>query len=224
MDGFMNLFQSINWHQMAVAFQETMLMTFVSFGLSAVIGLLLGVILYITQENGLWPKVYLFRVLDFLVNVFRAIPFIILLFIIVPLTTFLIGTMLGSKAAIPGLTLCAIPFYARMCLIAFNEVDKGTIEASKAMGADNLQIMMKVVLPESSPALVSGLAMLGINLIGYTTMAGAIGGGGLGNLAYLYGFARRDDAILYTATAIIVVIVFLIQFAGDTVAKKIDKR
>lgn len=216
--------QTINWNQMLTAFQETMLMSIVSFGLSAILGLILGVILYITQDNGLWPKTILFRVLDFLVNVFRAIPFIILVFIIVPLTTFLVGTMLGSKAAIPGLTICAIPFYARMCLIAFNEVDKGTIEASKAMGASNLEIMTKVVLPESSPALISGLAMLGINLVGYTAMAGAIGGGGLGNLAYMYGFARRDPMILYTATAIIVVIVFLIQYIGDTVAKKIDKR
>lgn len=216
--------QTINWNQMLTAFQETILMSIVSFGLSAILGLILGVILYITQDNGLWPKTILFRVLDFLVNVFRAIPFIILVFIIVPLTTFLVGTMLGSKAAIPGLTICAIPFYARMCLIAFNEVDKGTIEASKAMGASNLEIMTKVVLPESSPALISGLAMLGINLVGYTAMAGAIGGGGLGNLAYMYGFARRDPMILYTATAIIVVIVFLIQYIGDTVAKKIDKR
>ena len=216
--------QAINWEQIIVAFQETLLMTFVSFSLSAILGLILGIILYITQENGLWPKAFIFRILDFLVNVFRAVPFIILVFIIVPLTTFLVGTMLGSKAAIPGLTICAIPFFARMCLIAFNEVDKGTIEASKAMGASNVEIMFKVVLPESSPALISGLAMLGINLVGYTAMAGAIGGGGLGNLAYMYGFARRNPLILYTATAIIVVIVFLIQYVGDIVAKKIDKR
>lgn len=216
--------QAINWEQIIVAFQETLLMTFVSFSLSAILGLILGIILYITQENGLWPKAFIFRILDFLVNVFRAVPFIILVFIIVPLTTFLVGTMLGSKAAIPGLTICAIPFFARMCLIAFNEVDKGTIEASKAMGASNVEIMFKVVLPESSPALISGLAMLGINLVGYTAMAGAIGGGGLGNLAYMYGFARRNPLILYTATAIIVVIVFLIQYVGDTVTKKIDKR
>lgn len=224
MSEFMNLIQSINWNQMLTACEETLLMTFVSFGLSAILGLILGIVLYVTQENGLWPKVFLFRILDFLVNVFRAIPFIILLCILVPFTRFLVGTMLGSKAAIPSLTICAIPFYARMCLIAFNEVNKGTIEASKAMGANNFQIMLKVVLPESSPALISGLAMLGINLVGYTAMAGAIGGGGLGNLAYLYGFARRDDVILYSATAIIVAIVFLIQFVGDKIAKNIDKR
>lgn len=218
------LLAAINWEQMLTALLETLLMSGVSIAVSAVLGLLLGIILYVTQEGGLWPKVILFRILDFLVNVFRAIPFIILLFIIIPLTMFLVGSMLGAKAAIPGLIICAIPFYARMSLIAFNEVSKGTIEASKAMGASNFEIVMKVVIPEASPALISGLAMLGINLVGYTAMAGAIGGGGLGNLAYMYGFARRNPAILYTATVIIVAIVFLIQFVGDKVARKIDKR
>ena len=218
------LLSAINWEQMLTALLETLLMSGVSIAVSAILGLLLGIILYVTQEDGLWPKVILFRILDFLVNVFRAIPFIILLFIMIPLTMFLVGSMLGAKAAIPGLIICAIPFYARMSLIAFNEVNKGTIEASKAMGASNFEIVMKVVIPEASPALVSGLAMLGINLVGYTAMAGAIGGGGLGNLAYMYGFARRNPAILYTATIIIVAIVFLIQFVGDKVAKKIDKR
>ena len=111
-----------------------------------------------------------------------------------------------------------------MCVIAFTEVDRGTIEASKAMGANNWQIITKVLLPESMPALVSGITVTGISLISYTAMAGAIGAGGLGNLAYLYGFVRRNDAVLYTATAIIVIIVFTMQWIGDTAVKKIDKR
>ena len=111
-----------------------------------------------------------------------------------------------------------------MCVIAFQDVDKGTIEAAKAMGASNGQIIFKVLLPESMPAIVSGIAVTGISLVGYTAMAGAIGAGGLGNLAYMYGFARRNDAILYSSTVIIVLIVFVIQWIGDAIVKKIDKR
>lgn len=216
--------QAINWEQMFTSIGQTLLMTLVPLIVSVILGLILGIILYITQKDGLCPQAFIFRILDVSVNIFRAIPFIILLFLIVPLTKLLVGTMLGPMAAIPGLTICAIPFFARMCQIAFNEVDKGTIEASKAMGASNTEIMLKVVIPESSPALVSSVAMLAINLVGYTAMAGAVGGEGLGNLAYMYGFARRNAPILYTATAIIVVIVFLIQYVGDVFAKKIDKR
>ena len=216
--------QAINWEQMVTSIGQTLLMTLVPLVVSVILGLILGIILYITQKDGLCPQAFIFRVLDISVNIFRAIPFIILLFLIVPLTKLLVGTMLGPMAAIPGLTLCAIPFFARMCQIAFNEVDKGTIEASKAMGASNVEIMFKVVIPESSPALVSSVAMLAINLVGYTAMAGAVGGEGLGNLAYMYGFARRNAPILYTATAIIVLIVFLLQYIGDVAAKKIDKR
>ena len=164
------------------------------------------------------------RITDVIVNVLRAIPFLILLILLIPLTRALVGTMLGAKAALPPLIAAATPFFARMCVIAFQEVDKGTIEASKSMGASNGQIIWKVLLPESLPAIVSGIAVTGISLVGYTAMAGAIGAGGLGNLAYMYGFARRNNAVLYTATVIIVLIVFAIQWVGDAIVKKIDKR
>lgn len=215
---------AINWEQMFVAFKETLLMSFISLFFAVIFGLIVGILLYVTQKDSLHPLGFFNRIADFLVNVFRAIPFIILLILIIPLTKMLVGSMLGYKAAIPSLVLCAVPFYARMCLIAFNEVDKGTIEASKAMGANNFEIMFKVVLPESAPALVSGIALLGINLIGYTAMAGAIGSGGLGNLAYMYGYARRDVPVLYTSTIIIVIIVFIVQYIGDVITRKIDKR
>lgn len=218
------ILQAINWEQMYTSTLQTLAMTFLPLVIATILGLLLGIVLYVTQKDGLLPQPFIFRILDFIINIFRAIPFIILVCVIVPLTTIIVGTMLGTKAAMPGLTICAIPFFARMCQIAFNEVDKGTIEASKAMGASNFAIMMKVVIPESAPALVSSITMLAVNLVGYTAMAGTVGGEGLGNLAYMYGFARRNPSILYTATAIIVVIVFVIQYVGDVVAKKIDKR
>ena len=199
-------------------------MTFVSLFFAAIFGLLIGILLYCTQTGGLLQNKVLNRIVDIIVNVLRAIPFLILLILLIPLTRALVGTMLGAKAALPPLIFASTPFFARMCVIAFQDVDKGTIEAAKAMGASNSQIIFKVLLPESMPAIVSGIAVTGISLVGYTAMAGAIGAGGLGNLAYMYGFARRNDAILYSSTVIIVLIVFVIQWVGDAVVKKIDKR
>lgn len=214
----------IDWDMMNVAIQETLFMTFVSLLVAVVIGFILGIILYITQDDGLYPNKVVNRVLDFLVNLFRAIPFIILIFLLLKFTTAIVGTMLGAKAALPALIISSAPFYARMCMIALNEVDKGTIEASKAMGASNVQIITKVLLPEAKPALISSITVMGISLTGYTAMAGCIGAGGLGNLAYMYGFVRQNFAVMYTATFFVLVIVFVIQGIGDYIVKKVDKR
>ncbi|MCI6746269.1 methionine ABC transporter permease [Stecheria intestinalis] len=215
---------TLNVEQLLQAVWETVYMTFVSLFFAAIFGLLIGILLYCTQTGGLLQNKVLNRIVDIIVNVLRAIPFLILLILLIPLTRALVGTMLGAKAALPPLIFASTPFFARMCVIAFQDVDKGTIEAAKAMGASNSQIIFKVLLPESMPAIVSGIAVTGISLVGYTAMAGAIGAGGLGNLAYMYGFARRNDAILYSSTVIIVLIVFVIQWVGDAVVKKIDKR
>ena len=131
---------------------------------------------------------------------------------------------MGPRAALPSLIISAAPFYARLVQIAFDDLDHGVIEAAKAMGATRWQIVTKVLIPESSPALVSGITVTTISLIGYTAMAGAIGAGGLGNLAYLDGFQASNNAVTMMATIIIVIIVFVFQFLGDTVVKKIDKR
>ena len=218
------MFDTINWSTMIEAIQETVFMTVTSLIAAVVIGFLIGILLYVTQRSGIYQNTLINKVISFIVNVLRAIPFIILLIILIPFTTMLVGTMIGAKAALPSLILSSAPFYARMCMIALNEVDKGTIEASKAMGANNFQIISKVLLPEAKPALISSVTVMGISLIGYTAMAGAIGAGGLGNLAYLYGASRNDWTITYIATIFIVVIVFIIQGVGDYVVKKIDKR
>ena len=215
---------TLNFDQLLTAVWETVFMTFVSLFFASVFGLMIGILLYCTQTGGLFQNRIVNRITDVVVNVLRAIPFLILLILLIPLTRALVGSMLGAKAALPPLIVASTPFYARMCVIAFQEVDKGTIEASKAMGASNGQIIRKVLLPEALPAIVSGIAVTGISLVGYTAMAGAIGAGGLGNLAYMYGFARRNDAVLYTSTVIIVLIVFAIQWAGDAIVRKIDKR
>ena len=204
----------LNLDQLFTAINETIYMTLVSLVLATILGLLIGILLYCTQTGGLFQNKIINRVIDVIINVLRAIPF----------TKLIVGTMLGATAALPSLVFAAAPFYARMCIIAFQDVNKGTIEASKAMGASNWQIILKVLLPEALPSLISGITVTGISLISYTAMAGAIGAGGLGNLAYLYGFARRNELILYTSTIIIIIIVFVIQWFGDAIVKRIDKR
>ncbi|MEG0733629.1 methionine ABC transporter permease [Anaerorhabdus sp.] len=218
------LLQKINIDQFVVALNETLFMTFTSLILSVIFGLIIGVLLFSTQSEGLYKNKVLNAGTDFIINVLRAIPFIIILILVIPFTKMLVGTMLGAKAAIPSLVIAATPFYARLAVIAFTEVDKGTIEASKAMGASKLEIITKVLIPEALPALVSGICVTGISLVSYTAMAGAIGAGGLGNLAYLYGFARRDNVVLFSATVLVIIIVFIIQGVGDYIVKKIDKR
>lgn len=218
------LLENLNIDQLIVALNETLFMTFTSLILSVVFGLIIGILLYCTQSGGLYKNKVVNVISDFIINVLRAIPFIILLFILIPFTKMMVGTMLGAKAAIPSLAFAATPFFARLAVIAFTEVDKGTIEASKAMGASKIEIIIKVLIPESLPALVSGVCVTGISLISYTAMSGVIGAGGLGNLAYLYGFVRRNDVVLYSATALVVIIVFIIQGIGDYIVKRIDKR
>lgn len=221
MNGFLS---EIDWDAMILGIKETLFMTFVSLIIAVILGFIFGIILYITQDDGLYPNKIINSILGFIINLFRAIPFIILIFILLEFTQFVVGTMLGPKAALPALIVSSAPFYARMCMIALSEVDKGTIEASKAMGASHFQIITKILIPEAKPALVSSVTVMGVSLTGYTAMAGCIGAGGLGNLAYMYGYARNNTAVMYTATFFVLVIVFIIQGVGDIIVKKIDKR
>lgn len=217
-------FSNVNWPKMWQATWETIWMTVVSMILVAILGLILGLILFETRKRtSVWAKIINWIVAA-LVNVFRSIPFIILIVLLLPATQAMVGTIIGPRAALPSLIISAAPFYARLVQIAFDDLDHGVIEAAKAMGATNWQIVTKVLIPESKPALVSGLTVTAISLIGYTAMAGAIGAGGLGNLAYLDGFQANNNAITMMATIIIVIIVFVFQFIGDYTVKRIDKR
>lgn len=225
-NSFASFFQfgNVNWPKMWQATWETVWMTVVSMILVAILGLILGLILFETQKRtSAWAKIINWIVAA-LVNVFRSIPFIILIVLLLPATQAMVGTIIGPRAALPSLIISAAPFYARLVQIAFDDLDHGVIEAAKAMGATNWQIVTKVLIPESKPALVSGLTVTAISLIGYTAMAGAIGAGGLGNLAYLDGFQANNNAITMMATIIIVIIVFVFQFIGDYTVKRIDKR
>ena len=219
-----SILENIDINAMIAALNETLFMTLISLIFAVILGMVLGIAIYLTQDDGLYPNLIVNKILNLIVNVFRAVPYIILVFLLIPLTTFLVGSMLGAKAALSSLILSSAPFYGRMVMIALNEVDGGTIEASKAMGASNVQIITKVLIPEAKPALISSITVMSISLVGYTAMAGAIGAGGLGNLAYLYGFVRTNNYVMYTATFLILVIVFIIQFIGDYFVRKIDKR
>ncbi len=203
---------------------DTIYMTFASLFLSVLFGTIIGIILYLSKSDGLRPNKYLSTIIDFIINVLRSIPFIILLIILMPLARLLTGSILGATASIPSLVFAASPFYARLVILGLNEVDKGVIEAAKSMGASTKDIIFKVVIKEAMPSLISGIGVCAISLISYTAMAGAIGSGGLGNLAYMYGYARYNPLVLYLATTIIVIIVFIIQAITDYIVKKIDKR
>lgn len=217
-------FPNVNWEKMWDATVETLYMTSISVIATFILGAILGLLLFLTSKGNIWENGIINKIIGAFVNIFRSIPFIILIVLLIPFTTFLMGTMIGEDAALPALIIGAAPFYARMVEIGLREIDKGVIEAAKSMGAKTSTIIWKVLLPESMPALVSGITVTAIALVGYTAMAGVIGAGGLGNLAFLEGFQRSRDDVTLMATIIILVIVFIIQFIGDFITTKLDKR
>ena len=217
-------FARVNWDKVQDKTIETLIMTFESLIAVFLVGLFLGLLLYLTSNSKSAFGRGFYAVVTAIVNIFRAIPFIILIVLLIPFTKFLIGTIIGVQAAIPALIISAAPFYARLVEIGLREVDKGVIEAARAMGAKNSTIILKVLIPESLPAIISGLTVTAIALVGSTAMAGVIGAGGLGNLAYLDGFQRNNSTLTFVATVLILIIVFAVQILGDTVVKKVDKR
>ncbi|CAI0772292.1 Methionine import system permease protein MetP [Serratia grimesii] len=219
-----SLFPHLRIDQLLNATWETLYMTGIAGLATLVLGIVLGVLLFLTSRGQLLQNRVVYSLISVLVNVFRSIPFIILIVLLIPFTKTLIGTILGADAALPALIVGAAPFYARLVEIGLREVDKGVIEAARSMGAKTSTIIFRVLLPESSPALVSGMTVTLIALVSYTAMAGVIGAGGLGNLAYLEGFQRNHGDVTLVATLTILLIVFVIQFIGDTITTMLDKR
>ncbi|CAI0774656.1 Methionine import system permease protein MetP [Serratia quinivorans] len=219
-----SLFPHLRIDQLLNATWETLYMTGIAGLATLVLGIVLGVLLFLTSRGQLLQNRAVYALISVLVNVFRSIPFIILIVLLIPFTKTLIGTILGADAALPALIVGAAPFYARLVEIGLREVDKGVIEAARSMGAKTSIIIFRVLLPESSPALVSGITVTLIALVSYTAMAGVIGAGGLGNLAYLEGFQRNHGDVTLVATLTILLIVFVIQFIGDTITTTLDKR
>jgi D-methionine transport system permease protein len=211
----------ITLSMMPMATAETVCMTFISTFFACLLGFPLGVYLFVPSPAGLAPRGVLYNVLSRVVNIFRSFPFIILMILIMPLTRLIIKTSIGPAAVIIPLSIAAAPFVARVAESALSEVDHGVITAARAMGSANFQIIYKVLIPEAMPALVSGLTLTIIHLIGYSAMAGAIGGGGLGDLAIRYGYYRFKMDVMICSVIIILILVETVQIAGSAISRSI---
>lgn len=212
------------WPEIQVAFYQTLIMIGISLGVALVIGLPLGILLFITDRGLFWENRPVNSVIGFVVNIVRSIPFIILLVALIPLTQLITGTTIGPVAASVSLSVAAIPFFARIVETALRDIDKGVIEAAIAIGATPWMIIKDVLLPEAKASLIQGITLTVISLIAYSAMAGVVGGGGIGDLAIRFGYYRYDNTIMIVTVVILIVLVQLIQQAGDFTAKKLDKR
>ena len=188
------------------------------------LGIPMGVILVVCDKNGIKPLPGLHKVLDVFVNITRSIPFLILLIAVIPLTRLITGTTIGSNATIVPLVIAAAPFVARMVESSLREVDQGIIEASLSMGASPMQIIMKVLLPEAKPSLIVGAAIATTTILGYSAMAGIVGGGGLGDIAIRYGYYRYENGVMIVTVVLLVLVVQIFQEVGMKLAQKQDKR
>lgn len=203
---------------------QTLVMVFFSTIFSVALGLPLGALLCASDPvSGIKPRPALYHVLTRIVNALRSFPFIILMIVLFPLSRVVVGTSIGTKAAIVPLSIAAAPYVARIIESALKEVDQGVVQAGRAMGSTNMQLMVKVLIPEALPALIDGATLTVINIIGYSAMAGAIGGGGLGDLAIRYGYQRFRPAIMAVAVVVILALVELIQLAGTALSRKVSR-
>ncbi|MFD3156348.1 methionine ABC transporter permease [Haloimpatiens sp. FM7330] len=201
------------------ALLETIYMVVVSTILAVVLAIIPSVILIVTSEKGLKPNKYIYSILDFIINILRSFPFIILMIAIVPITKLIVGKTIGTTAAIIPLTIGAMPFATRVIEGAMKEVDYGIVEAAKAMGASNWQIIFKVIISEALPSIINGITLTAITVVGYSAMAGAIGGRGLGDVAVTYGYYMfKTDVMIYTVI-ILIILVQLMQWFGNLVYK-----
>ncbi|EKU46198.1 methionine ABC transporter permease [Staphylococcus massiliensis] len=214
---------SIDVSQLFEALYQTLLMVSISLVLGALIGVPLGILLVITKKGGIWEQTFIYHLLNPIINVLRSLPFIILLIAIVPFTKLIVGTSIGTEAAIVPLTVYVAPYIARLVENSLLEVNSGVIEASQAMGASPFQIIRYFLLPEALGSLILALTTSIIGLIGATAMAGAVGGGGIGDLALAYGYQRFDTMVIIITVVILVVMVQLIQSLGNLLARKVRK-
>ena len=203
---------------------DTLYMTLVSTFFSYVFGMIMAMVLVITRGDGIHPMPVVYRVLDVVVNLTRSFPFLILMIAVIPFTRFLVGTTIGNNATVVPLVIAAAPFVARLIEQSLLEVDKGVIEAAQSMGASTWQIMYKVYIPEARPSLVNGSAIAATTILGYSAMSGAVGGGGLGKLAIMYGYNRYQTDIMFATVVLLIIVVQLLQGFGDWATRKSDKR
>ncbi len=208
----------------ALAVWETIYMTILSTLIAYVIGLPIGVILYITDKGGIRQNIIVNKIVGVVVNIFRSIPFIILMVAFLPVAKVIVGTSIGNRAMVVMLIIAAAPYVARMTESSLKEVNAGVIEAARSMGASTMQIIWKVLLPEAKPSLIVGAVISTVTVLGYSAMAATIGGGGLGKIAIIYGYQRFKNDVIWVAVVLTVVIVQIIQELGMLIAKRVDKR
>ncbi|MCP8615820.1 methionine ABC transporter permease [Salirhabdus salicampi] len=212
------------WPDLIKAFLQTLHMVGISLGVAILIGMPLGILLYVTDKGLFLENPVIKGIAGVVVNLVRSIPFIILLVFLLPFTEWIVGTTIGPSAASVSLSVAAIPFFARIVESSAREIDKGVIEAAISTGASPWMIIKDVILPEARSGIVSGLTITTISLIGYSAMAGIVGGGGIGDLAIRFGYYRYDNTVMFTTVVILIALVQVIQFTGDRIARALDKR
>lgn len=218
------MFDNVDWAEIGRATIDTMLMLGGSLVLTVILGVPLGVLLYLSGKGRLAANPVLNAVLSLIVNVLRSVPFIILLIVMLPVTVLLVGTSLGVAGAIPPLVVGAAPFYARLVETALREVDKGVVEATQAMGGSTFQIVTRALLPEAMPGIIAGATVTAIALVSYTAMAGVVGAGGLGDLAVRFGYQRFQTDVMVVTVVLLLILVQILQMIGDRLVAKVSHR
>ncbi len=218
------MFDNVDWAEIGRATVDTLLMLGGSLVLTVILGIPLGVLLYLSGKGRLAANPVLNAVLSLIVNVLRSVPFIILLIVMLPVTVLLVGTSLGVAGAIPPLVVGAAPFYARLVETALREVDKGVVEATQAMGGSTFQIVTRALLPEAMPGIIAGATVTAIALVSYTAMAGVVGAGGLGDLAVRFGYQRFQTDVMVVTVVLLLVLVQILQMIGDRLVAKVSHR
>ena len=218
------MFDQQTVEMLLVGVWDTLYMTVVATFFSYVFGMVMGVVLVICRKDGIRPNALVYNVLDVVVNLTRSFPFLILMIAVIPFTRFLVGTTIGNNATVVPLVLAAAPFVARLVESSLLEVDNGVVEAAQSMGASTWQIIVKVLLPEARPSLLNGSAVSAITILGYSAMSGAVGGGGLGKLAIMYGYNRYQTDIRVITVVLLIIIVQAFQSFGNWATRRSDKR
>jgi D-methionine transport system permease protein len=218
------MFDNVDWPEIGRATIDTLLMLGGSLVLTIILGVPLGVLLYLSGKGRLAANPVLNAVLSFVVNVLRSVPFIILLIVMLPVTVLLVGTSLGVAGAIPPLVVGAAPFYARLVETALREVDKGVVEATQAMGGSTFQIVTRALLPEALPGVIAGATVTAIALVSYTAMAGVVGAGGLGDLAVRFGYQRFQTDVMVVTVVLLLILVQVLQMIGDRLVASVSHR
>ncbi|WP_245575266.1 methionine ABC transporter permease [Chitinibacter tainanensis] len=218
------LFANIDWADIGTATLDTLSMLGGSLLFTLVLGLPLGILLFLTGKRQLLEQPLVYNLLSFLVNVLRSVPFVILLIIMIPFTVLITGTSLGVAGAIPPLVVGATPFFARLVETALREVDRGIIEATQAMGATTGQIVMKALLPEAMPGILAAITVTAITLVSYAAMSGVIGGGGLGDLAIRFGYQRFQTDVMVVTVVLLLILVQILQMVGDKLVQHFSRR